>query len=67
MDEGSRPGQYELMEPDAEGRWALVANKTNSLTFTKDSDGNVISMILHKPTRSFEMQRDNPSTRVPER
>lgn len=56
------PGElvYELMEPDPEGRWQLVANRTNAITFTKDSGGKVLAMVLHKPRRSFEMPRDKP-------
>lgn len=57
---------YELMEPDAEGRWALVANPTNALTFKKDNDGNVVSMVLHKPRVSIEMPRDKPDTHAPD-
>ncbi len=51
---------YELMEPDQEGRWKLVANKTNAITFKKDSDGKVLAMVLHKPRTSYEMARDKP-------
>ncbi len=49
---------YELIEPDAEGRWALAANKTNALTFKRDNDGKVLSMTLHKPKSSIEMPRE---------
>lgn len=51
---------YELMEPDAEGRWKLVANQTNAITFKKDDAGKVLSMVLHKPQQSFEMPREKP-------
>ncbi len=51
---------YELREPDAEGRWALVSNPTNALTFKKDDDGKIVSMVLHKPRTSIEMPRKRP-------
>ncbi|MBL8853714.1 MAG: beta-lactamase family protein [Planctomycetaceae bacterium] len=57
------PGElmYELREPDSEGRWALVANESNYLTFKKDDGGNVLAMILHRPKVAIEMPRVNPT------
>ncbi len=57
------PGElvYELKGPDSEGRWALVANETNYLTFKKDDAGNILAMVLHKPKSSFEMPRAKPA------
>jgi CubicO group peptidase (beta-lactamase class C family) len=49
---------YELKEPDNEGRWRFALNDAAAVSFQRNSDGEVISMVLHKSENSFELHRD---------
>src|SRR6185503_16158768 len=50
----------ELGEPDKEGRWKLLNSNSNAVSFKKDSEGNVLALLLHKPKTTFELPRDKP-------
>ncbi len=49
---------YELKEPDNEGLWRFALNDAAAVSFQRNSDGEVLSMVLHKSENSFELPRD---------
>lgn len=53
------PGQalFELKSPDEEGLWEFVLTDTIKLSFERDPDGVVQSIVLHQNGTSFECPR----------
>ncbi len=43
------PVPVEFFPPDENGRWALRANPTISISFQEDEDGSVVSYTVHHP------------------
>jgi len=48
---------YELKEPDEEGKWYFVVSDEVAVSFDRDDDGNVITMIIHQSGLAFEIPR----------
>ena len=57
------PGQlvFELAEPDATGRRQFVFTDALAVSFRKDDQGNVTTLILHRGERTFELPRAKPT------
>jgi len=49
---------YELKEPDAAGRWYFVATNEAAVSFERDTDGNVVVLVIHQAGLDFEIPRE---------
>ncbi len=59
------PGElvYQLLDPDADGRWKFKGMEAASASFQRDEDGSVTGLTLHQPGRDFELSKKD--TQVP--